>query len=82
MDRDTMRILYDKIENPWEFIVKASKEYKEEFRKTSKIGNPPKLEDIMIKVLAGEMAAENEKNQPDKGNGKKKEKKESDKKKK
>lgn len=44
---------YDDIDDPWAFVIEASQRYKREFRKTSKIGTPPKVDDIIEKTLLG-----------------------------
>ena len=53
MKEGLMKKLYDKVDNQWEFVISASNKYDEEFKKTAKIGEPPKIEDIMEKVLNG-----------------------------
>ena len=51
MELKVKKLLYNNIENPWDFIVKASAVYKEEFRKTSKTGNPPRIDDILSRMI-------------------------------
>lgn len=52
MEEKVKKMLYDNVENPWEFVVKASKKYKEEFVKTSKIGRAPSVDAIMGAYIA------------------------------
>lgn len=51
MDEKIKRKLYDEVKDPWAFVIRASKYYKSEFRKTSKIGIPPKIDDILEAVI-------------------------------
>jgi hypothetical protein len=57
---EVKKMLYDEIENPWEFVVKAAGEYKKEFRKTAKIGVPPKIDDMLVKALMKQKGIEPE----------------------
>ena len=43
--------LYDNTENSWEFVLELAAMYKKEFVKTSKIGQPPKIDDIITKAI-------------------------------
>jgi len=49
VEEKVKRVLFNSVDNPWEFVVEAAKEYKKEFRKTSKIGLPPHVDDILEK---------------------------------
>jgi hypothetical protein len=53
MKEDVKQKVYDDITEPWEFVLKASERYKREFRKTAKIGVPPKIDDIVEKTVLG-----------------------------
>ena len=55
VEKSVMKLMYNNIENSWEFIKKATKVYEEEFAKTSKIGTPPKIDDIIERVLLDEL---------------------------
>ncbi len=56
--------LYDDIDDQWLFVLEAATKYKKEFRKTSKIGMPPKIDDILEKTILGDDEEhEGEKNQ-------------------
>ncbi len=46
--------LYDDIDDQWVFVLEAAAKYKKEFRKTSKIGMPPKIDDILEKTILGD----------------------------
>ncbi|MFH1415126.1 MAG: hypothetical protein ABIH89_03460 [Elusimicrobiota bacterium] len=53
MKESTKEKLYDNVEDVWGFVKKASAMYKEAFRKTSKIGQAPKIDDIIeLAILA------------------------------
>ena len=47
MEENIKKMLYDNVENPWEFVIKAASRYKQEFIKTSKIGKPPAIDEVM-----------------------------------
>jgi hypothetical protein len=53
MDEDKRKIVYDDIEDPWEFVIRASERYKKAFRKTAKIGMPPKVDEIIVNTVLG-----------------------------
>ena len=60
MEEKIRQMLYDNVDNPWEFVVKAAGRYKKEFQKTSKIGRAPSVEAVMgdyIKELTEGAAA-------------------------
>ncbi|MFC2091324.1 hypothetical protein ACFLTD_00945 [Elusimicrobiota bacterium] len=52
MDEEGRRIVYDNIEDPWAFVLRATRLYKKEFLKTSKIGQPPKVDDIIVQAAS------------------------------
>lgn len=58
MEEEVKKKLYNDIENPWKFVLKAIKVYKDEFRKTSKIGSPPKIDNILERVLTDDTEEE------------------------
>lgn len=62
VDEEIKKKLYNDVENPWEFVIEASKEYKKEFRKTAKIGEPPNIDDILEKIIEEKKEKENKKN--------------------
>ena len=51
MEEYIKKELYDNIENPWEFVLEVADMYKVEFAKTSKIGQPPRIEDVLTKAI-------------------------------
>ncbi|GEM_PF-2813455 len=51
MDEKTRKLIINNVDNPWEFAVKASKKYKEEFLKTAGIGSPPKIDKVMADLI-------------------------------
>ena len=51
MEEKVRKALYDHVDNPWEFIVESADEYKKEFAKTSKIGVPPSVDEILSKKI-------------------------------
>ena len=51
MDEKVRKALYNHVDNPWKFIVEAADEYKKEFRKTSKIGVPPSVDEFLSKKI-------------------------------
>ncbi len=52
MKEGLLKKIYDTVDNQWLFVMKATKKYKEEFSKTAKIGEPPKIEDILEQTLS------------------------------
>jgi len=67
VDEKTRKMLNDNVENPWDFVVEAAKRYKKEFIKTSKIGRPPAIDEVMgeyIKEIV-EGPEENKEDTPD-----------------
>ncbi len=60
MDEITRKKLYDNVDNAWKFVLKASKEYKKEFKKTANIGAPPHIDNILKKIIEQEMAEQAE----------------------
>ena len=54
MKEKLLKQIYDKVDNQWLFIVRAARKYDDEFKKTAKIGQPPKIEDILEKMFNGE----------------------------
>ena len=64
MEEKIREMLYDKVENPWEFVIKAAEKYKVEFNKTSMIGRAPSVDDVMgaymLELAEGETAAAEE----------------------
>ena len=54
MDEGLKKSMMNEIDNPWEFINRAHKKYKEEFRKTAKIGTPPKVDTVMEEMFIAE----------------------------
>ncbi|MGM0567605.1 MAG: hypothetical protein ACQESB_00140 [Elusimicrobiota bacterium] len=54
MKEKLLKQIYDKVDNQWLFIVRASEKYDQEFKKTAKIGQPPKIEDILEKMFSAE----------------------------
>lgn len=53
MNEETRKLLDEKVTDPWSFVIETSQRYKIEFEKTSKIGQPPKIDDI-IKIILEE----------------------------
>ena len=51
MENYIKKDLYDNTENSWEFVLEVSEMYKKEFAKTSKIGQPPKIDDVITKAI-------------------------------
>ncbi len=74
MKKELLKKIYETVDNQWLFIMKATERYKEEFRKTAKIGEPPKIEDVMELVLNNGNAAAVPEQEPDKPADKKKKK--------
>ncbi len=57
--------IYDKVDNQWLFIVEAAAKYKEEFKKTSKIGQPPKIDDVLLNMVEGGAGEDKQKEEDD-----------------
>ncbi len=51
MEEKIKKMLKDNVENPWEFSVKAALRYKKEFLKTSKIGSPPSIDNVVGRYI-------------------------------
>ncbi|NLB34654.1 MAG: hypothetical protein GX817_02375 [Elusimicrobia bacterium] len=47
MEKNVKKMLFDNVENPWEFVVNAVERYKKEFLKTSKIGRAPSIDTVL-----------------------------------
>lgn len=54
MEEKNKKKLYDDIDDQWVFVLEAAAKYKKEFRKTLKIGMPPKIDDILEKTILGD----------------------------
>ncbi|MGM0440805.1 MAG: hypothetical protein ACQEQC_00040 [Elusimicrobiota bacterium] len=61
MDEVTRKRLYDNVDNAWKFVLKATKEYKKEFKKTANIGTPPHIDDVLKKVVEQELTEKEDK---------------------
>ncbi len=51
VEEKIMKKLCDDIDDQWVFVLEAAAKYKKEFRKTLKIGIPPKIDDILEKTV-------------------------------
>lgn len=51
MKEEVKKKIYDNIDNSWEYVLRSAKKYKEEFKKTAKIGEPPHIDDILEEII-------------------------------
>lgn len=54
VEEDMKKRLYDEVDDIWGFVLKASEIYKEEFRKTAKIAQAPRIDDIIEQTILGD----------------------------
>ncbi len=51
MKEKVRKKIYNNIDDSWEYVLRSAKKYKEEFKKTAKIGEPPHIDDILESII-------------------------------